>query len=57
MIFLKHASLHREDLETCLPFRHEIAMMTGLPHVLLRTEWEIDGLTAFGLACENLPPE
>jgi len=42
---------------TRFPFRYGIAAMTEAPHLFVRSELEIDGRPAAGLASEGLPPK
>ena len=42
---------------TRFPFRYGIAAMTAAPHLFVRSELEIDGRTATGIASEGLPPK
>lgn len=51
------ANLHRVELHTRLPFRYGITTMTTLPHVFLRTNWQLNDHPCTGLAAENLPPK
>ncbi|NNE93876.1 MAG: hypothetical protein HKN23_19680 [Verrucomicrobiales bacterium] len=42
---------------TRFPFRYGIAAMTEAPHLFVRSELEIEGITAAGIASEGLPPK
>jgi len=54
---VKEQTLHRIDLTTRMPFRYGIAVMTALPHVVLRTVIETDNGIARGWSAEQLPPK
>ena len=42
---------------TRFPFRYGIAAMTAAPHLFVRSDLEIDGQPATGIASEGLPPK
>ena len=44
-------------LHTRMPFRYGIATLTALPHLFVRVEAEIDGVTCVGVAADGLAPK
>jgi hypothetical protein len=57
MISLRDAQLFRIPLHARMPFKYGIATMVDVPHVILRIEFEIDGVREIGLAADHLPPK
>ena len=57
MVTLQHAELFRIELTLRMPFRYGIATLTELPHVILRADFEIDGVSHTGFAADNIPPK
>ena len=51
-----HATLHRTETKTRMPFRFGIAVMAEAPHVFLHCSYEIDGKISTGVAAEGLLP-
>ena len=56
-IKVKHADIHRIELNTRLPAKYGIVTMTGAPHVFIRVVIEVDGKIQYGIAADNLPPK
>src|SRR5258706_14782160 len=44
-------------MHTRIPFRYGIATLTALPHLFMRVEAEIDGVTCVGVAADGLAPK
>src|SRR5215207_1877636 len=44
-------------MHTRMPFRYGIATLTGLPHLFVRVEAEIDGVACVGVAADGLAPK
>ena len=47
----------RTDMRTRFPFRYGIASMSGLPHLFVLADAEIDGIHCSGIAADGLPPK
>ncbi len=45
------------NIHTRIPFRYGIAVMTEVPHMIVRVRMEIDGKTAYGYSADNLAPK
>jgi hypothetical protein len=44
-------------MHTRMPFRYGIATLTALPHLFVRVEAEIDGVSCVGIAADGLAPK
>src|SRR5215213_1176354 len=44
-------------MHTRMPFRYGIATLTALPHLFVRVEAEIDGVSCVGVASDGLVPK
>jgi hypothetical protein len=56
-IRILNGDIHLLPLQTRMPFRYGIAVMTRVPHAFLRLQVEIDGKPHIGLAADFLPPK
>jgi hypothetical protein len=54
---IRKAELQLANLQSRLPFRYGIAVMKGLPHVVVRVDLEDEGQVATGFAADNLAPK
>lgn len=45
------------NIHTRIPFRYGIAVVTAVPHLIMRVTAEIDGKTVHGFSAENLAPK
>ena len=54
---IKKTEIFLTNLRARLPFRYGIAVMTGLPHCVVRVHLENDGLTSVGIAADNFAPK
>ena len=57
MIDVLNATLHSLPVKTRMPFRYGIAVLTGVPHLLLELTVLVDEQEQPGLAADNLPPK
>src|SRR2546430_1468397 len=46
-----------QNMRTRMPFKYGIATLLALPHLILRTQIEIDGKIYLGFAADGLPPK
>lgn len=56
-LIVRDSSLHRIDLSTRMPFKYGIAVMTDLPHVILRASVDTGSRTTEGWSGDSLPPK
>ncbi len=56
-IVVKESELFLRNVRTRMPFKYGIAVLTGVPHLVMRMTLEIDGRIQTGLAADNLPPK
>ncbi len=56
-IHLLGTDLHIHNLRTRMPFKYGIATLTVVPHLFIRLNLEVDGVSATGMAADMLPPK
>lgn len=56
-IRLLGTDLYIHNLRTRMPFKYGIATLTVVPHLFLRLQLVVDGITATGVAADMLPPK
>ncbi len=56
-ISVKETDLFLRNVRTRMPFKYGIAVLTGVPHLVMRMTVEVDGRPFIGLAADNLPPK
>src|SRR5690606_23617936 len=56
-ICVEHQAWHERRLQTRLPFRYGIAVMTEVPHVWLDLTVRCNGRRVTGRAADHLPPK
>jgi hypothetical protein len=52
-----HGDVHLIDLQTRLPFKYGITVMSQAPQAFVRLQVEVDGETCWGFAADLLPPK
>src|SRR5438034_7949318 len=56
-IRVRHTDFFVRNMRTRMPFKYGIATLRALPHLILRTQVDIDGKTHVGFAADGLPPK
>lgn len=56
-ISIESIRLFRQDLNTRMPFKYGIAVMTELPHIIMEVDVDFGGSKATGLSADHLPPK
>ena len=56
-VSVQQTDLYLHNLQTRMPFRYGIAVMTALPALFVRVEAKIDGQPQTGVASDLLPPK
>ncbi len=56
-ITIQDVALYIHNIRTRMPFRYGIAVMTAMPHLMMRIRCEVDGQPQIGLAADSLAPK
>ncbi len=54
---INDVQMHVLNMRTRFPFKYGIASLVALPHLFVRLDTEVDGVSSVGLSADGLPPK